>query len=566
MIAGGRNGKNAPNKKEKIMSVCEFLTVSSLDKVGSSARPELIERENVMLQNETLSFQIAMMCREFDRRFCHVKVSGDIAAFTEIRYADLVPVSMPSKYDCDDYYITKEPSVQPDVLRPLPEEGFYIFHKQWRALWVTVRGKGAIPAGRHRLDFTVTGETGEELGSVSYEVTVLEGALPPQKLLYTNWVHYDSICNYYRVKPFSARFYALTRSFLQKAAEHGMNVVYVPLFTPPLDTAVGGERTTVQLIGVKKTAGGYEFDFSEFETFIAMCKELGYTHFEMSHLFTQWGAKAAPKIVAEVGGKQKRIFGWDTPSDGAEYTAFLKAFLPRLVAKMRELAIDKNAFLHVSDEPNAADFEHFAKASALVRSLAEDIPFIDANSNLQSYLDGISPHPIPATSEAEEFLSFHIPNMWVYYCCAQYDNYLSNRFMGMPSQRNRILGAQLYMNDIAGFLHWGYNFYESFLSMHHLDPYARTDAGGAFQSGDSFIVYPDKNGALDSLRHEVLYDAFQDLRALQLLESKIGKDAVKEFLRGEGVKEGFHEYPRSAVWHAGLRRRIYELYFGKENV
>ena len=102
--------------------------------------------------------------------------------------------------------------------------------------------------------------------------------------------------------------------------------------------------------------------------------------------------------------------------------------------------------------------------------------------------------------------------------------------------------------------------------MHHLDPYARTDAGGAFQSGDSFIVYPDKNGALDSLRHEVLYDAFQDLRALQLLESKIGKDAVKEFLRGEGVKEGFHEYPRDARWHAGLRRKIYELYFAKENV
>ena len=117
------------------MSVCEFLTVGSLEKVGSSARPELIERENVMLQNETLSFQIAMMCREFDRRFCHVKVSGDIAAFTEIRYADLVPSFMSAKYDCDDYYITKEPSVQPDVLRPLPEEGFYIFHKQCRALW-----------------------------------------------------------------------------------------------------------------------------------------------------------------------------------------------------------------------------------------------------------------------------------------------------------------------------------------------------------------------------------------------------------------------------------------------
>ena len=548
------------------MQNCEFLTVSSLEKVGSSARPQLLESENAMLKNEVLSFQIAMASGEWDRRFVHVNVRGDIAKYVEVRYAELVPVSMPSKYECDDYYLAKDPVMLPDVLLPLPEEGFIIFHRQWRALWVTVRGKGTIPAGRHKLEFSFTGENGEELGEVSYTVEVKNAFLPAQKLLYTNWVHYDSICNYYRVKPFSARFYSLTRSFLKKANEHGMNVVYTPLFTPPLDTRVGGERLTVQLVGVKKTAAGYAFDFSEFEKFVSMCKEIGFTHFEMSHLFTQWGAKAAPKIVADVGGKVTRIFGWDTPSDGEEYTAFLKAFLPEFVKKLREIGIDKCTFLHVSDEPNAADFEHFAKASALVRSLAEDIPFIDANSNLQSYLDGTSPHPIPATTEAEEFLPYHIPDMWVYYCSGQYNGYLSNRLIGMPSQRNRILGAQLYMNDVAGFLHWGYNFYESFLSIRHLNPYIRTDAGGPFQSGDSFIVYPGEKGALDSVRHEVMFDAVQDMRALSLLESRIGREAVKDFLRKEGVKEGFHEYPRDARWHAGLRRKIYELYFAKENV
>ncbi len=546
------------------MEVCEFLTVSSLEKVGSSVRPQLAESENVMLKNEVFSFQIAMMSKEWDRRFCHVKVKGKIAKFVTVRYAELVPVSMPAKYECDDYYIAYDPTMLPDVLLPLAKDGFNIYYKQWRALWITVRGNGDIPAGKHRLKFVFTGEAGEALGEVSYTVTVLDALLPPQKLLYTNWVHYDGICEYYRVKPFSAKFYALTESFLRKAAEHGMNVVYVPLFTPPLDTAVGGERTTIQLIGVRKTAQGYSFDFSEFEKFIALCKKIGFTHFEMSHLFTQWGAKAAPKILAEVDGEQKRIFGWDTPSDGEEYVAFLTAFLPQLVEKMRELSIDKNVFMHISDEPPASDFEHFAKASELVRSFAGAIPCIDANSNLQSYLDGISPHPIPSTSEAEEFLPYNIPGLWVYYCSGQYNHYLSNRLMGMPSQRNRILGVQLYRNGIAGFLHWGYNFYESFLSKRHINPYICTDAGGPFQSGDSFIVYPGEKGALDSLRHEVFYDAIQDLRALQLLEEKIGKNAVMEFLEKEGVKKGFCEYPRDAVWHAGLRKRIYEKYFGEE--
>lgn len=31
-----------------------------------------------------------------------------------------------------------------------------------------------------------------------------------------------------------------------------MNMLYTPLFTPPLDTAVGGERMTVQLVGMEK--------------------------------------------------------------------------------------------------------------------------------------------------------------------------------------------------------------------------------------------------------------------------------------------------------------------------
>lgn len=546
------------------MNICEFLTLGSLEKVGSSVRPQLTETEGVMLKNEVYSFQIAMAVTQGeDILFSHVRMESDIAKYTEVRRAELVPVQTAAKGNYDDYYLTKDPAMIPDVLLPLTEDGFHIFLHQWRTLWITVRGKGNIPTGTHVLKFFFISENGEFLGEASYTLKILDALLPKQKLLYTNWVHYDSICHYYNTEPFSNRFYELTKSFLKTAAEHGMNVLYVPLFTPPLDTAIGGERKTIQLIGVRKEKTGYVFNFSEFEKFIGMAREIGYTYFEMSHLFTQWGAKAAPKIIADVDGEKKRIFGWDTPSDGKEYIDFLTAFLPRLVEELRILGIDGHTFFHVSDEPNAEDFGHYEKASALVRSLIGDIPFIDANSNLNAYLDGTSPHPIPATSEAEAFLPYHIPDLWVYFCSAQHSGYLSNRFIAMPSQRTRVLGVQLYMNDIVGLLHWGYNFYESFLSKHSLNPYICSDAGGAWQSGDTFIVYPGENGALDSIRHELTFDAFQDIAALELLENKIGREKVKAFLRKEGVKEGFREYPRDARWHLKLRRKIYEKYFGK---
>ena len=46
----------------------------------------------------------------------------------------------------------------------------------------------------------------------------------------------------------------------------------------------------------------------------------------MSHLFTQWGAKHAPKIMANVKGIQRQIFGWDTVANGKDYVQFLAVF------------------------------------------------------------------------------------------------------------------------------------------------------------------------------------------------------------------------------------------------
>ena len=69
----------------------------------------------------------------------------------------------------------------------------------------------------------------------------------------------------------------------------------------------------------------------------------------MSHLFSQWGAKYAPKVVATVNGKKEKIFGWHTPAVG-EYTKFLESFLPQLTAKIRKWEIADVTYFHISDE------------------------------------------------------------------------------------------------------------------------------------------------------------------------------------------------------------------------
>lgn len=78
------------------------------------------------------------------------------------------------------------------------------------------------------------------------------------------------------------------------------------------------------------------------------------------------GATAAPKILADVDGEVKQIFGWDTDAASAEYTGFLKAFLEALQAHLRANDRLSRCYFHVSDEPSMDALESYGRAAAVV--------------------------------------------------------------------------------------------------------------------------------------------------------------------------------------------------------
>lgn len=86
------------------------------------------------------------------------------------------------------------------------------------------------------------------------------------------------------------------------------------MLTPALDTEVGAERPRTQLANIRKTKNTYTFDFSNLGRFIRVAQEAGMEYFEVSHLFTQWGAGFAPAIYVVENGSTLRLFGWDTPA------------------------------------------------------------------------------------------------------------------------------------------------------------------------------------------------------------------------------------------------------------
>lgn len=125
----------------------------------------------------------------------------------------------------------------------------------------------------------------------------------------------------------------------------------------------------------------------------------------------------------------------------------------------------------------------------------------------------------------------------------------------MPAERTRVLGIQLYASGAKGYLHWGFNFHNSYLSKIPIDPYRETDGAGAYPCGDGFIVYPNGESINLSLRAELIKAGFNDYRALKLLESKIGRPAVLDLLQDKGYKT-FTNYPRNADALCELRETV----------
>lgn len=409
------------------------------------------------------------------------------------------------------------------------------------------------------LTFEIADVTGTVVHTVNVNVNVIEQQLPEQRLIFTEWLYADCLAEYYSVPVFSEEHWHILEQFVRTAVRRGVTMMLTPLFTPPLDTLIGGERLTTQLIGVRRNGDTWEFDFTLLERWVTMCQAAGVRQFEMSHLFTQWGAAHPPKIVAEVNGEMRRVFGWEYSAtderDG--YPAFLRSLLPQLDRELHRLGIADRTYFHISDEPHAEHLESYLAAKRLVAPLIVDYPIIDALSDIAYWRQGVCDRPVPCEDTVQDFIDDKVPGLWTYYCCAQNID-VPNRFMSMPSWRNRILGFLLFKYDMAGFLHWGYNFYNTAHSTRAINPYVETGAGDSFPAGDSFAVYPGEGGAPEeSIRLMVMYEALCDLRACQLLESMIGHDAVVSLLEdGLDTPLTFREYPHDAQWLLGRREAV----------
>ncbi len=545
------------------MKVFDVVAVSSLAKIFAVKGPcdhDIIE-SIICSNNETTSYQIGYKQRSKEvSKFYKIKIDSKLANIIDIRQVTNVPVSFPAHDEVDENYIDTKPGLYPDLLKPLDDNTIYALVNQWQSLWIDVNVDSEIEAGNYSITIEFYDyKTSLKFDEISIVLKVLDFKLPKQKLIHTEWFHSDCLAQYYDVPIFSKDHFIIIDKFIKTTVKRGCNMILTPHLTPPLDTAIGFNRMTTQLVEITVDSGNYHFNFDKLRTWVKICLDNGIEYFEMSHLFTQWGAKCAPKVMATVDGNYKQIFGWDTQANNKQYINFLQIYLKQLSTFLKDLGINNNVYFHISDEPYINDLENYKVAKSIVSEYLDDYKMLDAISDFKFYESGLIDNPVCANNHIEPFIDNKVENLWTYYCTSQKVD-VSNRFISMPSTRNRILGYQLFKYDIKGFLHWGYNFYNSFESLFQINPYTDTCSGGVFPGGDPFLVYPGKYGEPEeSIRIMVLYHALNDLRAYELLASYIGKtDVIKLVENNLNQPITFKSYPTNISWYEMTRKRVYD--------
>ncbi len=506
--------------------------------------PRVISRGSI-LKNEPFSFQ-ALYRLEKSRTGEPLSISVETELPTECFRVDNVAVLSPRADVSLGCYESDRAGLYPDILAPRPakpEIGEFatawkrqMYYEKdtdftlnatsnYQSLWVTLNPESKpIKAGEYDVKVILSSlQPPAVVAEETVKIKVIDQMLPPHTSYYTNWFHVDCICDTFGVKLYSNAFYKIFDKYVKNMTRHRQNTILLPAFTPPLDTAIGAERMNVQLVEIEKTEDGWQFGFEKMRRFVRHAKKGGIKIFEHCHLFSQWGAKATPNIYTKDG---KRIFGFDTDSHGEEYVSFIRAYLAEFFKFAKEEKIENSLIFHLSDEPKLEQLESYRAAHDSVADLLEGHPVCDAMSNLEFYTEGLVDQPILHVNHMQDYSRKVCPSIWLYYTGGE--EATSNRKITNTAAATRAIGIHMYKYEALGFLQWAYNYCYDRLSVGFGSPSAVNTY--KMMPGVCNLCYPVKlrNSVkiCPSIREELMREAFDDLRALKLLESKIGREAT----------------------------------------
>ncbi|MCF0234654.1 MAG: DUF4091 domain-containing protein [Thermoguttaceae bacterium] len=414
------------------------------------------------------------------------------AAAVRLRVVDTVRVTK-NTTDAENIVVRKAPFDCPDILRDADE--ISLTSGAARAIWVTVFVPENATSGAYSGEIIV-GE-GEGAARIPAKLEIFNFTLPSERHLFaTNWFNPVNFATYDDVPLWSEEYWALLEKYMVNMAEHRQNVIQVRW--APDGSFVKASRSA---------DGEWSIDFSNLERFLTLAEKCGVAdRFEFSH----------------VGGVNRENHTIDVDSARVydekigeivwlPFTEWVEPVLGALEKYLVETNRVDRAMIHVADEPFQPDMPAWRKVSEEIHRIAPRIKRIDAIESI-FFTDALEIW-VPKLSHYDRWRDAYRSQLrsddelWFYICCHPFGEKYPNRFMDLPGSRIRAIHWLNYAENLTGYLHWGYNYWQG-------------DAFGppseSWAPGDSHVVYP---GTLDSIRWELERESLEDFEYFTLLDN-----------------------------------------------
>lgn len=523
---------------------------NSLTRVFPRSEPGGGDLDLLTPRNSKIAFQVAYRSKSTRAINLECAVSGADDLAPQVRLVGMVPMRHftrnTEKAELDG--IDHLPGLVPDPL--MPTNRALVGPNESGSFWVTLNIPADAKPGKRSCTVRMTLLGNEPISAdLPADIEISEVGLQPRRdFPVIHWWRGEATWDIYKTEMFDERWWALTKAQMENMLAHGSDVVYVPVFFDRRETF----KRPCQLLEVAEpTPGNYQFGWSQVKRFTDMCKEIGFTLFEWSHLWIYWGVENAVRVYTkQVDGSYVMLWPPETGATSETYVNFLRQFLPEFHQFLIAEDLLDRSFFHLSDEPGSGEHvENYRRARQVLRALAPWMKVMDALSDIEYGKEGLTDIPIPVVSSAQAYIDAAIPH-WVYYCCQPQGPWL-NRFLDTPLTKVRMSGWLFYRLGALGFLHWGYNYWHKIEQEIPLDPF--TDASAAswpgIPYGDPFMIYPGDDGPVDSIRWEVFAESLQDYALLQTAGIAPGDALLAEI-------KSYADFPKNAEWVEQARERI----------
>ncbi|MDD3927262.1 MAG: DUF4091 domain-containing protein [bacterium] len=412
--------------------------------------------------------------------------------------------------------------------------------------------------GRYRGSAHILADSHEGM-DLEFDVDILPGTLrsTPYAPKINFWPNWTVFCRTYDLELWSTEFWSLAEKFLAELATGGMNVITVAVledaFRYPLPPEYYHMNAWPSMIRwIRHADGNYRFDYDIYDRYVELNMRLGINAEIECH--SMLPCKMQTPWLTYYDEKEGRTVSYETDYTADDYLHAWEAFLADFAEHNRRRGWLDKITICPYDEPQ--DIPSFRMVADIVRRVAPEMRVTAAIMAEKAWegrdaLDIVTFNPDYYDAGIHRRLEEEGKEVRWYNCCAPM---WGNTLLHCPLSDAYRIPWITVANSFKGYLRWSaFNWTD--------EPW--TDPAFNWPTGDTYLLYPGKDGPVTGLRWEAYKMGLSDLHLLLSALEEASPDKrcrLQEHLRDVGRFSPVEGPQDLQAW----RDKLYDILFGIE--